>query len=62
MPYYEYECADCGNKFEAEQSFEEHDRHEEHGRHEPLRCPACGSQKIEQLLATSFYVRTSRKA
>jgi putative FmdB family regulatory protein len=61
MPYYEYECTKCGKKFEALQSFEEHDRHEEHEGHTPLKCPDCGSQRIEQLLS-SVYVITARKS
>src|SRR5689334_22700680 len=48
MPSYEYECKQCGRKFEAMQSFEEHDRHEDHDRHQPLQCPKCGSRKVEQ--------------
>lgn len=62
MPYYEYECSACGKHFEALQSFEEHDRHEEHERHQPLKCPKCGSTKIEQVVASSVYVITSKKS
>lgn len=62
MPYYEYECRACGKSFEALQSFEERDRHEEHGRHEPLKCPKCGSKRVEQVLSSSVYVITSKKS
>jgi putative FmdB family regulatory protein len=62
MPYYDYECAACGKRFEAQQTFEEHDRHEAHDRHEPLACPDCGSTKVEQQLASSVQVITSKKS
>ena len=62
MPYYEYECRGCGNRFDALQTFEERDRHEEHDQHKPLKCPDCGSKKVEQVLSSSVYVITSRKS
>jgi putative FmdB family regulatory protein len=62
MPYYEYECSQCGKQFEALQSFAEHDRHEEHERHGRLKCPKCGSKRLEQLLSSSVYVITSKKS
>jgi putative FmdB family regulatory protein len=61
MPSYEYECTQCGKRFEAWQSFEEHDRHEQHGVHKPLACPKCRSTKVEQLLS-QVYVHTSKKS
>jgi putative FmdB family regulatory protein len=61
MPYYEYECKACRKTFEVMQSFEEHDKHLEHERHQPLKCPKCGSQKIEQLIA-SVFIKTSKKS
>jgi len=42
MPYYDYECTDCGREFEAQQSFDEHDRHQDHERDQRLTCPKCG--------------------
>ena len=62
MPSYEYECIQCGRKFEAMQTFEEHDRHEDHDRHRPLNCPKCGSTKVEQLVASSVFVITAKKS
>jgi putative FmdB family regulatory protein len=62
MPYYEYVCMECGKRFEALQSFEEHDRHQDHERHEPLKCPKCGSAKVEQHIASSVYVVTSKNS
>ncbi len=61
MPYYEYECRQCGQKFESFQTYEEHDHHEDHDRHQPLKCPGCGSRKVEQLLA-GVRVITSKKS
>jgi putative FmdB family regulatory protein len=62
MPCYEYECTRCEGKFEAIQTFEEHDRHEDHDRHKRLKCPECGSTKVEQLVTSSVFMVTSRKA
>jgi len=62
MPFYDYECTACGNKFEATQTVEEHDRHVDHDRHEPLKCPRCASEKVGQLLASAVFVITSKKS
>ncbi len=62
MPSYEYECLKCGKKFETMQTFEEHDRHEDHDRHQRLKCPQCGSTKVEQLVAASIFVITAKKS
>jgi putative FmdB family regulatory protein len=61
MPYYEYECEQCGKRFEAMQTFEERDRHEEHERHKPLTCPKCRSKKVQSLVSHVF-VQTSKKS
>ena len=61
MPSYEYECTKCGRKFEAMQTFEEHDRHEDHDRHQLLKCPHCGSTKVEQRVASVFVI-TAKKS
>jgi putative FmdB family regulatory protein len=55
MPYYEYECQDCGNTFVEKQTFEQHDKHEK------TQCPKCHSQKVEQLVGSVFTV-TSKKS
>jgi len=62
MPYYDYQCSDCGKDFETQQSFEEHDRHEDHERHKRLTCPHCGSRKIEQRVSQSVTAITSKKS
>jgi putative FmdB family regulatory protein len=62
MPQYEYECTQCGKKFEAMQTFEEHDRHEDHDRHARLKCPDCGSKKVEQVVSSSVFMITSKKS
>jgi putative FmdB family regulatory protein len=55
MPYYEFECAQCGQKFNEKQTFEEHDR----GRR--VKCPKCGSQKVERVIG-SVLAKTSKKS
>ena len=42
MPTYEYECSDCGYKFEEMQSFSD----------EPLmKCPKCEKKKLHRLFS-----------
>jgi putative FmdB family regulatory protein len=62
MPYYDYECKECGKQFEALQSFKEHDRHENHEQHQRLTCPKCGSRKIEQRVTQGVSAITSKKS
>jgi putative FmdB family regulatory protein len=62
MPYYEYECKDCGKEFEALQTFEEHDRHEDHEKHAELACPSCGGHKIEQMMPHGVVAMTAKKS
>ncbi|WP_333840322.1 FmdB family zinc ribbon protein [Pelomicrobium sp.] len=54
MPIYEYQCRECGEKFERSEPMAEH------GREKP-RCPKCGGDKVEPLLAP-FFAKTSRKS
>lgn len=55
MPTYEFECAQCDHKFTEKQTYEEHDKHKK------VRCPKCGSQKVEQFVG-SFFTVTSKKS
>jgi putative FmdB family regulatory protein len=62
MPRYEYECGECGKRFDAMQTFDEHDQHVDHDHHEPLECPGCHSRKVEQLMGAAVFVVTSKKS
>jgi putative FmdB family regulatory protein len=55
MPYYEFECTQCGKKFTARETFKEHDEHRKE------KCPKCGSKNVEQLIA-AVGVKTSKKS
>ena len=44
MPLYSYVCYACGNSFEKLRRMSENDR--------DVRCPDCGSDRIERLLST----------
>ena len=60
MPIYEYECRECGTRFERMQSFQD----------EPVRvCPTCGGETRRVLhpvgvifKGSGWYVTDSRKA
>ena len=41
MPLYEFQCPQCGHRFERIQKFSDPD---------PKKCPECGAGKIERLL------------
>ena len=43
VPIYEFECAQCGERFE---------RLVRWGDHERLRCPACTSSRIRKLMSS----------
>lgn len=55
MPFYDYECRQCGSTFTKQESFEEHDRRRS------LKCPDCGSRKTRQLVPAA-HVQTSKKS
>lgn len=59
MPYYEYLCQACQNKFSLALTVAEHDK----GQHDKgtIKCPKCGSSKLEQQWA-AFYATTSKKS
>ena len=54
MPDYEYKCLECGKRFTENRTFEQHDR-------ETVKCPKCGSSKIERLIGAVF-AKTSKKS
>ncbi len=54
MPYYEFECMKCGEKFQEKQTFNEHDRHPS------VKCPKCHA-KARQLVSVAF-AKTSKKS
>ena len=54
MPVYEYVCQECKKTFERILTLHQHDSEE-------MRCPECGSKKIEQE-AAAFYAVTSKKS
>lgn len=55
MPFYDYECRECGNTFTEQESFEEHDRRRR------LKCPNCGSRKTRHLVPAA-HVHTAKKS
>jgi putative FmdB family regulatory protein len=54
MPLYDYVCKACHKSFEVALTLHEHERG-------MVKCPKCGSKKVEQEPATFFAV-TSRKS
>ena len=44
MPLYEYECQECGNRFETLRPVDGDDAE--------VRCPACGAGGVERKLST----------
>jgi len=47
MAVYEYECRDCGKRFELSMSMSEHDRR----RTESPACPECGKSDTSQVVS-----------
>ena len=54
MPTYQYKCEDCNEVESRVESIVEHGR-------EPVRCSACGSERVTQVLAP-FYAKTVKKS
>ena len=54
MPTYEYYCRKCNKTFELVEHIAEH----ESTKH---RCPECGSNRVEHVMAP-FFARTARKS
>ena len=55
MPNYDYQCAKCSKKFTKQQTFKDHDRGKR------VRCPECGSEKVERVISAVF-AKTSKKS
>lgn len=55
MPIYEYQCQDCGHRFEVVMTIHEREK----AKRPP--CPKCRSTKVEQRL-TPIHVVTGSKA
>lgn len=54
MPVYEYRCTQCNRKFKVTMTVAEYEK-------KNVKCPKCGSKKVEQQLA-AFYAVTSKKS
>lgn len=54
MPSYDYRCTECNRKFSLTMTVTEYEK-------KKVKCPKCGSKKVEQRLA-SFYAVTSKKS
>ncbi|HEY3927702.1 MAG TPA: zinc ribbon domain-containing protein [Candidatus Koribacter sp.] len=53
MPHYEYHCDACDKSFELTLTLHEHE--------EKIKCPKCGSKKVQQLVS-AFTAVTSKKS
>jgi len=47
MAFYEFECQDCGERFELSVPMSDHDKL----RKEPPACPKCGKTRTQQLVS-----------
>ena len=47
MAFYEFECADCNERFEINRTISEHDQLKE----QPPSCPKCGQTHTRQLVS-----------
>ena len=54
MPQYEFRCTACDKKFSLVLTLTEHEK-------QRIKCPACGSTKVEQQGA-AFFATTSKKS
>ena len=55
MPIYEYECRQCKRTFTEKHTFQEHDQHKK------VKCPKCGSTRVQQVISPTF-AKTSKKS
>jgi len=54
MPVYDYRCSKCNKKFSVTMTISEYEK-------KKVKCPKCGSTKVEQQVA-AFYAVTSKKS
>ncbi len=54
MPFYDYECLDCHEKFSKILTLSEYNKGD-------VKCPKCGSEHVEQV-PSSFFAVTTRKS
>jgi putative FmdB family regulatory protein len=55
MPNYEFRCRECRKRFTERLTFEKYDRRKN------LKCPKCGSTKVERVIRPAF-VKTAKKS
>jgi putative FmdB family regulatory protein len=55
VPDYDFKCAQCRKRFTVTETFEQHDHHKR------VKCPKCGSQKVERVIG-SVFAKTSKKS
>jgi putative FmdB family regulatory protein len=55
MPEYEFECTKCQKQFTVEESVKEHEHHQR------VKCPECGSTKVERHFSPVFAM-TAKKS
>lgn len=55
MPYYEFECKQCGKTFTVRQTISEHDRHRS------VQCPSCAATEARELISV-VNPKTSKKS
>lgn len=54
MPFYEYVCRKCGQKFSEVLTIKEHDT-------KKIRCPKCQTKEVEKVIEP-FFAKTARKS
>ncbi len=54
MPIYSFKCSACSHSFEQSMTVAERES-------VAVRCPSCGSDKVERVLS-AFFAKTSRKS
>jgi len=55
MPTYEFQCGDCGERFEVRASFKEKDKGLD------VKCPHCGSENTGQVFGgLVFFAKSGR--